>query len=53
MPWVLVVEAKQRDGRSVSVTRTVVPSCAYGAAHCDCECRAGYELGNCEGRDGG
>ncbi|MBK7862173.1 MAG: hypothetical protein IPJ65_26875 [Archangiaceae bacterium] len=49
LPWVLVVEAKQRDGRSVSVTRTVVPSCAYGAAHCATASARGLRAGQLRG----
>jgi hypothetical protein len=53
LAWTLVVEAKQRDGRTVSATRTVVPTCAFGASFCQCECSSGYEFGKCEGHDGG
>lgn len=51
--WRLVVEVKQRDGRKVSASLPVTLSCATGASFCECECRAGYEFGKCEGRDGG
>lgn len=51
--WNLVVEAKQRDGRTASATLPVVLSCETGGADCACECAAGYVLGKCGRRDGG
>ncbi len=50
--WRLVVEAAQRDGRSVKAELPVVFSCDAGGADCACECAKGYELGKC-GRDAG
>jgi hypothetical protein len=50
-PFTLVVTITDRDGRSTSVTRSVVPSCLQTdpaeRADCRCECSADYTLGRC------
>jgi hypothetical protein len=53
LPWRLVVEAKDRSGKSLQAEYTVVPTCDAGGPQCECECRAGYELGKCGAKDGG
>lgn len=50
--WSLVVQAAQRDGRSVKAALPVVFSCDAAGADCACECAKDYVLGKC-GRDAG
>lgn len=52
-PYTLEVSVTDRDGRTAATSLTVVPTCAEAdyLAQCECECGAGYVLGqSCEGR---
>jgi len=51
--WTLVVEAAQRDGRSVKTALPVRFSCDAGGWDCACECGHGYFLGKCGSPDAG